>query len=147
MLSDQAMFEILLPKGLEVSDIVDPLLKFANEPRSERIELDSSLSHLNNKEEMVFRSRRERRFVNGDLKVDRGSVARLGSDEFVSLVGEIDGFLIEENISFQLFFIELDTAFSLRTLEMKFFLQKEMGEDFHLFRIHSFAELTIEHLL
>src|SRR4030042_3613272 len=39
MLGDQAMLEILLPKGSEVSDVVDALLKFSNEPRSERVEL------------------------------------------------------------------------------------------------------------
>jgi hypothetical protein len=86
ILGDQTMLVELFFESLHISSIIDPLLKFSDEARSQRIDPDPSMAQGDDEKQVVFRGGRERGFVDGDFEIEGGPVSFLETDPFVPSV-------------------------------------------------------------
>src|SRR4030042_749769 len=94
-------------KSLEVSTVIHPFLELTNESGCKRIDANSPVVQLEDKEEMVFSRGRERGLINRDFKVNGGLIFSLRPNPFIDLFSKVNGPVEEKGISFQAFVIEL----------------------------------------
>jgi hypothetical protein len=134
----------LFSESLQIPPIIDTLLKFSDESRSQRIDPDPSMTQGDDEKQVVFRRGREGGFIDGDFEIEGSPVSFLETDPFVNLLCEVDGLLIQKSIASEALFCKSDVALAIRTFQIERSLKKEMGEDFGVPLINLFFKLSVD---